>query len=345
MNKFLILLGSLFVLTFFSCNDDGKEDDLLDTLENEKSVIHEYLSQITTPILYLEYYSVYGMLIDTVFIFNYDGSGEVAKDSGWALIDYEKYFLGEDKKIDTTTPVLGDTIPTYAYGGPILYHNDTVRKYDYIADALRHISVGDMGGEMIIPSILAGNEDRYGRPLHYKLKAHKLIDNVKENEEELIQRYISDILRSSDEELDYPDSVQSDTVTHTVFLRRGTGDRTIQVGDSVLMVLANGLLDDVGVDNREIRMIENDTVKILYNETWQKKYPSGMIKGFQRLREGDVASIVVPYGMAYGAAGTTGNTFVNMEGKSVKQYLIPPYSTLWYNVEVWRVIPPKTEEE
>ena len=61
MNKFLILLGSLFVLTFFSCNDDGKEDDLLDTLENEKSVIHEYLSQITTPILYLEYYSVYGL--------------------------------------------------------------------------------------------------------------------------------------------------------------------------------------------------------------------------------------------------------------------------------------------
>ena len=66
MNKFLILLSSLFALTFFGCNNDEEELDLIDTLENEKIAIHEYLSQISTPILYLEYYSVHGMLIDTV---------------------------------------------------------------------------------------------------------------------------------------------------------------------------------------------------------------------------------------------------------------------------------------
>ena len=100
MNKFLVLLGSLFALIFFGCNNDEEELDLIDTLENEKIAIHEYLSQVTTPILYLEYYSVHGMLIDTVFIFNYDNSGEVAKDTGWVLMDYEKFYLNGDK-LDT----------------------------------------------------------------------------------------------------------------------------------------------------------------------------------------------------------------------------------------------------
>lgn len=44
MNKFLILLSSLFALTFFGCNNDEEELDLIDTLENEKIAIHEYLS-------------------------------------------------------------------------------------------------------------------------------------------------------------------------------------------------------------------------------------------------------------------------------------------------------------
>ena len=36
MNKFLILLSSLFALTFFGCNNDEEELDLIDTLENGK---------------------------------------------------------------------------------------------------------------------------------------------------------------------------------------------------------------------------------------------------------------------------------------------------------------------
>ena len=39
MNKFLILLSSLFALTFFGCNNDEEDLDLIDTLENEKIAI------------------------------------------------------------------------------------------------------------------------------------------------------------------------------------------------------------------------------------------------------------------------------------------------------------------
>ena len=227
MNKFLILLSSLFALTFFGCNNDEEELDLIDTLENEKIAIHEYLSQITTPILYLEYYSVKGMLIDTVFIFNYDNSGEVAKDTGWVLMDYEKFYLNGDK-LDTTSPEQGDSTFTYAFGGPVLYRYDTIKKYDYVAEAFRHISVGSMGGEMIVPSILAGDKNNYGKPLHYKLKAHKLINDVKVNEYKLIRSYLVDVIGVENAFVDFPTREISsigerDTVTYTAILEKRNG--------------------------------------------------------------------------------------------------------------------------
>ena len=78
-------------------------------------------------------------------------------------MDYEKFYLNGDK-LDTTSPEQGDSTFTYAFGGPVLYRYDTIKKYDYVAEAFRHISVGSMGGEMIVPSILAGDNINYGNP-------------------------------------------------------------------------------------------------------------------------------------------------------------------------------------
>lgn len=344
MNKFLILLGGLFTLMFAGCNSDGPEDDLIDTLEKEKIAIHQYLSTISSPILYIEYYSIHGQLIDTLYIFNYDNSGEVAKDTGWVLMDYEKYFLQGDK-LDTTDPQLADTAVTYALGGPILYRLDTVRKYDYLAEAFRHISVGDIGGEVLIPSILAGGN--YGKPLHYKLKSRKLIDDVKENEAELIQGYINLVLPGKELFMDSPTgepvSVSGkDTVTYTALVEKGTGDRKIQTGDSVLLEFSTALLREKGELQLEIARFSQDSVKILFNDTWQRRNSSGLVKGIQRLQEGDSAHIIVPYGMAYGGTGTTRDIAVN--GTKQKQYLIPPLATLLYEVRIRKVVAPKTEE-
>jgi len=344
MNKFLVLLGGLFALMFAGCNSDGPEDDLIDTLEKEKIAIHEYLSTISSPILYIEYYNVHGQLIDTLYLFNYDHSGEVAKDTGWVLMDYEKFFLQGDK-LDTTDPQPGDTAVTYALGGPILYRLDTVKKYDYLAEAFRHISVGDIGGEIIIPSILAGGN--YGKPLHYKLKSHKLIDDVKKNESGLIRGYIDLVLPGKELFMDFPTYEPSpisdkDTVTYTAVVEKGTGDRTIQTGDSVLLVFSTALLREKGGQQLEIGRFTRDSMKILFNETWQRRNTSGLVKGLQHLQAGDSAHVIVPYGMAYGGVGTTRDILVN--GTKQKQYLVPPLATLLYEVRVSKVVAPKTKE-
>ena len=137
---------------------------------------------------------------------------------------------------------------------------------------------------------------------------------------------------------------ERDTVTYTAILEKGTGDRDIQVGDSVLLEMDYGLLDDVGLQNRVLRSMGRDSIYFLFNETWQKNYPTGLVKGLQHLQAGDSAHIIVPYGMAYGAVGTT-REITFRDRTKLKQYLIPPYSTLWYWVRIRKVVPPKTEEE
>ncbi len=251
--------------------------------------------------------------------------------------------------MDTTSPEQGDSTFTYAFGGPVLYRYDTIKKYDYVAEAFRHISVGSMGGEMIVPSILAGDKNNYGKPLHYKLKAHKLINDVKVNEYKLIRSYLVDVIGVENAFVDFPTREISsigerDTVTYTAILEKGTGDRDIQVGDSVLLEMDYGLLDDVGLQNRVLRSMGRDSIYFLFNETWQKNYPTGLVKGLQHLQAGDSAHIIVPYGMAYGAVGTT-REITFRDRTKLKQYLIPPYSTLWYWVRIRKVVPPKTEEE
>lgn len=206
-----------------------------------------------------------------------------------------------------------------------------------------------MGGEMIVPSILAGDKNNYGKPLHYKLKAHKLINDVKVNEYGLIRSYLVDIMGVENAFVDFPTREISsigerDTVTYTAILEKGTGDRDIQVGDSVLLEMDYGLLDDVGLQNRVLRSMGRDSIYFLFNETWQKNYPTGLVKGLQHLQAGDSAHIIVPYGMAYGAVGTT-REITFRDRTKLKQYLIPPYSTLWYWVRIRKVVPPKTEEE
>lgn len=74
----------------------------------------------------------------------------------------------------------------------------------------------------------------------------------------------------------------------------------IQVGDSVLLEMDYGLLDDVGLQNRVLRSMGRDSIYFLFNETWQRNYPAGLVKGLQRLQAGDSAHVIVPYGMPTG---------------------------------------------
>ena len=335
MNKCLVILGCF--LTFVLCGCSGEvEDDLIDVLANEKQAIHDYLNQHATgEVLAIPYYSRKGMLIDSIFIFNHSSNGDVAKDSGWVVMDYDMYDLN-DKVWDTTDPEKWseEFTPGYAYGGPVLHRVDTAR-YNFLGEAFRHIGVGDAGGEVIIPSVLGAVD---GRTLRYKLTSYNVFDDIAEHEKELMDADMVPF-SSADTLHVLPGEVKSDTITYIIFLEREGDTRKLQTGDSVLLNMVYGILDEKGLSTRTFRAIREDTTKILFNERWQRDIPSGLTKGLQRLQQGDSAHILIPYGMAYGAAGRTQSA----QGGG-KYYLEPPYCTLWCWVRIKEIFPQNQEE-
>lgn len=335
MNKYLVILGCFLAFALSGCSGE-KEDDLIDVLAYEKQAIHDYLNQYATgEVVAIPYYSRKGLLIDSIFIFNHNTSGEVAKDSGWVVMDYDMSDLS-GKILDSSDLGKWDSTytPGYAYGGPVLHRVDTAR-YNFLGEAFRHIGVGESGGDVIIPSVLGAVD---GKTLHYKLTSYKVFENVAENEKELIGDYIRSHSTINIFE-DYPGELESDTVTYTLLIEKGEGTQKLQTGDSVFVDMYYGILDDLS-RVRPLRAIRRDSAKVLFNERWQRDFPTGLVKGLHQLQEGDSAHIVVPYGMAYGAGGRT----ENVKGGG-KRYLEPPYSTLWCWVRVRKIIPQNNEEE
>ena len=337
MNKYLVILGCFLAFALSGCSGE-EEDDLIDVLAYEKQAIHNYLNQYATgEVVAIPYYSRKGLLIDSIFIFNHNTSGEVAKDSGWVTMDYDMSDLS-GTILDSSDPEKWDNesyTPGYAYGGPVLYRVDTAR-YNFLGEAFRHIGVGGSGGEVIIPSVLGAVD---GKTLHYKLKSYTIFEDVAEHEKEMIQGYLN-IFPAVETFKDYPGEVESDTITYTLLMTKGEGTRKLQVGDSLLMSKHLVILDDMGTGIRLKFMNALDTTKILFNERWQRDFPAGFVKGLQQLQEGDSAHIVIPYGMGYGAKGNVqsikgGGTYYNE----------PPYCTFGYWVKIMKIVAPNTEEE
>lgn len=337
MNKYLVILGCFLAFVLSSCSGE-KEDDLIDVLAYEKQAIHDYLNQYATgEVVAIPYYSRKGLLIDSIFIFNHNTSGEVAKDSGWVVMDYDMSDLS-GTILDSSDPEKWDEksyTPGYSYGGPVLHRVDTAR-YNFLGEAFRHIGVGESGGEVIIPSVLGAVD---GKTLHYKLKSYTIFEDVAEHEKKMIQGYLN-TFPAVETFKDYPGEVESDTITYTLLMTKGEGIRKLQVGDSLLMSKHLVILDDMGTEMRLKFMNDIDTTKILFNERWQRDFPAGFVKGLQQLQEGDSAHIIVPYGMGYGAKGNV----QSLKG-GAKNYKEPPYCTFGYWVKVMKIVAPNNEEE
>lgn len=332
MNKYWIILGSLLVLAFYACSKE-EEEDMIDRMAREKLEIKAYLHQnVTTTIQAVPYYSQRGgLLIDSIFIFNADGNGEVVQDTGWVLMDYTQKTL-DGRIVDSTFPEERDSLwGTYPLGGPIYHRVDTVHKFNYFAEAFKYIGAGTTGGEMIVPSSL-GKQD--GITQFFRLKSYKVFKDIGVNEDHLIQQYLESIQGKTLES--YQDTMKGST-TYTVITKQGGKQDTIGTGDSVLMAVEGFILDDARLQDMSLRQFEeNGGYQLYFTERWQKTAPVGYVAGLKRLKEGDEAEIIIPYGMAYGAAGFTRE--VGPKENRKKQYVIPPYATLLYRVKFLKII-------
>ena len=330
MGKYYILSVCVLILSFWSCSEE-KEDDLIDILEKESIGIGEYLREnATTPVTTVCFYSVKGLPIDSIYIFNNDQSGTLVKEDEYALIDYDVLDLN-GKYMDSTDPQqkLDSTyIRTYVMGGPVYNVLDTVNKFNYIGEALKYIGEGKTG-EMIVPSKLGSQN---GKSMLYKLQVKRVIPNFKEYEDALIQSYIGQIEGKIGDPVEIR---QNDSITYLVMTRQGSGASAIKEGDTVSIsheayVLTEGLLKQYEVWD-SVTMIHPQAPR---NGTILEAYA----KALTYLRDGDEATVILPYVLGYGRAGVR-----NTGG----QILIPSFSTLVYTLKIKRVgifTPPENPE-
>jgi len=329
MKNYMILWGCLFTLCWASCEGED-ELDQIDVLEQESREIKNFLNeQVTGSVQGVPFYTINGLLIDSIYIFHHDPSGVCAQENGFVLLDYTLQNLAGGYLDSTDPDQLLDSarLAVYALGGPIYYALDTSRRFDYVAAALKFISEGTQG-ELLIPSKLGAQD---GVSLRYLLNVRRVIPDIKVYERELIEQYLRSIPNSVGEPLT---NYQGDTVVYTVLTKRGNGDRAIQVGDRITLSHKCAILDEVHLEQGVLRGVETwDSVSMEHSLSHRYALKAYM-QALTHLKAGDEAEIILPFSVAYGHS--------NVKHALTGQVLIPAYSTLIFRVAVHSVAAPQT---
>jgi hypothetical protein len=313
----LCLLGWLLA----GCAGEEREKTLLDTIEQENADIRAFLEEHARgPVTTLRYLSKHDQVIDCTYIFNNTPprADSVSRKGDFVLYDYSIQRL-DGSYVESTDPeVQADTF-RYAVPGPIYHRTDSTKRYDYVGDALAHVAEGTRG-EMIVPSIL---RDKSGVPLHYTLKAWRVIPDLFEYEKALIRARVDElggVARYEDGE--------ADTLVHTVVLVAGTGDRQPRTGDTVTFYRVLMVLDEVSP--LRVAFPLDTLVTNSFNPAALEVPALG--KGLARLRAGDEAEVVIPY-----VLGFNDKPGYHPDDKRKSVPWIPPYATLVYSVKMVEV--------
>lgn len=331
--KNCMILWCLFACWLAGCEGED-EWDQIDILKHEAAEIRTFLDErVKGEITRIPCYSKKGLLIDTLYIFHNDMSGNRVGERGIVLMDYTLQTL-DGRVLDSTDPDLqldSTCLTTYALGGPVYHVLDTSRKFDYLGKAFQCISEGETGGEMLVPSKLGAQD---GISHHYMLKVHRVIPDIFVYEKELIGNYIQHIQGKIGEPML---DEKGDTVVYTVVTKRGSGDHLIQEGDRINLSHKSAILDEVHLEQGVLRLVQMwDSVSMQHSLTGGNALGAYM-QALTHLREGDEAEIIIPFSMAYDRT--------NMVDTRTKQIIIPAFTTLIYRVTVNKVEPAPEPEE
>ncbi|MCR9012735.1 FKBP-type peptidyl-prolyl cis-trans isomerase [Gabonibacter chumensis] len=312
-NNLIWGLGLLMGI-FASCSDGVDTIDIKKVLAQEQKNIEAYLDKNAKTEIIKIPVSEQSQHIADMYVFNNDRTGTVAEDKEWVLVNYDLTNLN-DYLFDTTDPAKAagagsGFTATFPYGGPVY-----CRVGDGSFEGLLAGYVGEgKKGNLLVPSpVLYSN----GITHLYDMKVEKVVGkDLFSYEKEMIKRYMDEVYANIPRE-NILDVKSGDTTTYIVRTTLASEGENIEAKDSVRVVCAAYLLDEVrDRDNlRQIIKLEgNEPVKWLVSDLID-----GLRLSFPLLKVGDKADIIVPYGMAY-------------EDKLFRG--IPPYSTIIYQLEI-----------
>jgi hypothetical protein len=321
-------IACLLVACLSACTKSDKIPTIKEILSAEKGWIQAFLSGKTYTAIPHEI-TYYGEpLLDTIYVLDNDATGTTPTDGQFALIDYDELAFN-GAYIASTDPArfIGEHLKApYPHGGPVYIEIAPSSGGSMIpfAPALREMSEGTTG-EMIVPSTLAGRGA--GDYFYGRVRVHRVIPNIVKYEEMLVNAYL-DTLRNTEGAT--PDDIYTeydanfDTITHVVVTRclpTSTGD-SIAAFPSVKIAYTIHLLNEAALFTpptclrRKIKEVNEEEATF---QPVPAIAPYIKQHGLDRLREGDEATLIIPFARSRDAVPDLG---------------LPPYSTLVYRLKI-----------
>ena len=110
-----------------------------------------------------------------------------------------------------------------------------------------------------------------------------------------------------------------------------TQDGTIQFSDSVTVVYEGWYILEDGSKYIFDSTVNNNNVPITSAVSNSSVFTDGQTTMLQYMKEGEEVEMCIPQKIAYGASGLTNST--------AGYYVVPPYTTVFFNMKVIKVIP------
>lgn len=319
--NYWIMMLCLLAGSFAGCSDDDNGPTWKELFDQERSLIRNFIADKSprdSMVFQVEFKGE--KFEDVAYVFDYstDADKKKPKDKQFILVNYTDRNLGGTILDDTRASVIGGEkieIPRFPLGGPI--YEEIISDEEVYSNFLKHIPEGT-SGSIILSSMLASRSTY----LYRQYTVEKIIDmELLDYEYHLMDEFLDKKGFDKNNIIKVP-TEGNDTITQIAKFG-GVANEDILPNDSVTVHCNGYILDEIsGADltNRQIlKMKEGEKV------AWKV---SGLIEGLRvgllEMKVGEKAYILIPSGRAYGKGAIN----------SYYQYIMPPYATLMYEVEV-----------
>lgn len=318
--NYLLMCLCLLAGGFAGCSDDDgpswkelfdKEQANIKAFVADKSPLHEFKYTVTYRGETFDDYAY-------VFRYNEDVNKKRPENGQFVLVNYIQRNLDGDL-LDATDRSLtgGSNIKSlFPTGGPIYEKiTSTSDRNDIFSECLKYIPEGTKG-EIILSSMMTS-----GTYMYREYKVEKIIEGeLLDYEYELIDDFLTKKEVNKADIIKVPET-GNDTITQIVKLHPNPAEEPILVSDSVTIQGSGYILDEISGDELTNRkLFENEKV------SWKvSSLIDGMQAGLLNMKVGEKAYILIPSGRGYG---------IGLFDNYNYQYIIPPYATLVYEIEV-----------
>ena len=301
---------ALLPLLTNSCKDPGEKER-----NHEKNVLQAYIAEKNI--------TVAPTSSGLYYIEEVQGTGLSPKRGEFVQCSYSMRILEKEVLLNTTDSAVARADSSYNVHK--LYGPERFPVGNLLSGLEEGLKLMKEGGEasLIVPSELAFGATyiivQPYTPLLINVKLEKVIPDLPGYERSLLNQYLSD----------HGKSIEDSTASgiYIIHLQEGIGLSPTRL--DVVKASVKGSLSDgrVFLKDADLRW----TLDQMRNSITTK----GLHEGVDSMKIGGKARIIVPYTQGYGSYGTGGTNFV---AEDIRKGPIPPYATLYYDVELAGIV-------